>query len=412
MSRLFIFLILISPAAWGEVPATLLETLRDNGVLSEEQYQQLAAEPPTASGRVEFSEQGGLRLLSADGLYSLHIGGRVEVHSAWYEDDGVDMGDGAILRRMRISLKGKLAGNWLYKYDYDVAADSLRGVLDAYIGYRRSDGITFFAGNYRVPYSLEFQANPHAITFMERALPVAFAPGWRLGLAVQVPGRNWMLEAGVFGDRAFKASTAADSESLLAARFSGRPFRSGNRFLHLGAAVMYGSPGDQQNWRYRSTPESRVTSVAVVDTQAISGVQNYTQQGLEAAYNHGRFNLQTEYMAVDLKRSPHDLAFSGGYAQASLFLTRDSRRYKAGRFVPVQPRNSWGHGGHGAWEVAARYSTLDLNDRDVQGGEMTNLTVALNLYATRQVRFTAEHVRVLEGPTEPNAFQLRAEWVL
>ncbi len=413
MSRLLVLLLLISPAAWGEASTTLLDTLRDNGLISEEQYQQLADTPPgPPRGTVEFSEQNGLRLSSADRKNTLHIGGRVEVHSAWYQDDGVDMGDGPIMRRMRLTLKGQLAGNWLYKFDYDLAAEGVKGALDAYVGYRRSDGIKIYAGNYRVPYSLEFQANPHATTFMERALPAAFAPGWRLGLATQVPLRNWMLEAGVFGDRGFKANTAADSESLLALRLSGRPLHSGARFAHLGAAVLYGTTGDQPSWRYRSTPESRITQVNLVDTQAISGVRRYTQYGLESAYTHARFSVQAEYMTVHLDRQPHDLQLSGGYAQASLFLTADSRRYKTGRYVPVQPRQSWGTGGRGAWEVALRYSTLDLNDQDVQGGELSNLTLALNLYATRQIRFSAEHVRVLDGDIQPHVFQLRTQWVL
>jgi phosphate-selective porin OprO/OprP len=37
-------------------------------------------------------------------------------------------------------------------------------------------------------------------------------------------------------------------------------------------------------------------------------------------------------------------------------------------------------GGIGAWELAARWLYLDLTDRQIQGGELQDLTVGLNWY--------------------------------
>ena len=39
-------------------------------------------------------------------------------------------------------------------------------------------------------------------------------------------------------------------------------------------------------------------------------------------------------------------------------------------------------GGIGAWEVAARASTMDLNDTDIKGGEASSYTIGLNWYMT------------------------------
>jgi phosphate-selective porin OprO/OprP len=385
----------------------LLKTLLENGAISAAQYETLSE---VGSEKNESDAFGGLKLKTPNGN-SVHIGGRVEAHFAAYQDDQRDMGDGAILRRARFYIKGKVDGNWLYKLDYDLVDGGMKGLKDAYIGYRRGDGVELYAGNYRVPFSLEFQANPHANTFMERALPFAFAPGWRVGAAARIPGENWLLEGGVFGDRPAKANSAADGEAVGALRLTGRPIRSGEDFLHVGAAVLYGTLGDQPQLRYRSGPESRTSSVNLVDTGAINGASDYFQSGFEASITANRFNAQAEYIALDIHREPSDLQFSGWYLNSSVFLTNDRRRYKSGRYIPVKPNQPIGRGGAGAWELAARLSSIDLSDGDIDGGKLKEATLALNVYATQHVRFSGEYIHVLSGDDRPAVAQLRAEWV-
>jgi len=42
--------------------------------------------------------------------------------------------------------------------------------------------------------------------------------------------------------------------------------------------------------------------------------------------------------------------------------------YKKGKFASVSPTRVVGRSGIGAWQLAARYSTIDLNDADINGG--------------------------------------------
>jgi hypothetical protein len=94
------------------------------------------------------------------------------------------------------------------------------------------------------------------------------------------------------------------------------------------------------------------------------------------------------------------LKFQGGYAQAAYVLTGETRPYNAasaayGGIVPANPFSLTG--GWGAWEIAGRYSTIDLNDRlgaanGVPGGRQTIYTVALNWYVNRNVRFMFDYL--------------------
>jgi phosphate-selective porin OprO/OprP len=417
-------LMLSSIAFADKEKSSLLEILKANGTINGAQYQQLLTEQSNTqlkktsaeTSSISADANSGLKIVSADKQFSAQLGGRIEVHGAVYNDDGVNMGDGTSLRRARLNINGTLYGDWRYKFEYDFADGDLKGFKDAYLSYTAKRGVEYIVGNFRVPYSLEALANAHANTFMERSLGFAFKPGWHLGSGVNLSGTNWTWNSGVFGDSADQNAAGEDGEWIVGSRITWLPYYADDSFVHLGAAGLFGDRGDHPSMRYKSGPESNVTSVSLVDTQAISGIDSYSQLGFEAALSLKRFNFQAEYMLADLERAEGELMFNGWYVQSSYFLTADSRSYKKGRYVPVKPQSILGRNGSGAWELALRLSGVDLSDADVRGGQQQDLALALNVYATQQVRFSAEYVNVLSNSSpktaEPELFQLRAEWVL
>lgn len=422
---LFAMSLMLSSAAFaGSELDSLLDVLKANGTIDEAQYQRLRAEQASAKPdlvetsppRLTADVSSGLKVVSADKQFSAQLGGRVEVHGAVYNDDGINMGDGTTLRRARIYVKGKLYDDWQYKFEYDFAASDLKGVKDAYLSYRLKEGTELIAGNYRVPFSLEALASSHANTFMERSLGFAFKPGWHLGTGINLSGPNWTWNTGVFGDTADQNTAGEDGEWIVGSRLTWLPYQANSSFVHLGIAGLFGDRGDHSDMTYKSGPESKVTKVNLVDTKKIAGVDSYSQTGLEAALTLNRFNLQAEYMAATLTRGEGDLNFDGWYIQSSYFLTGDRRSYKKGRYATVKPRSILGRNGIGAWELALRVSEVDLSDGDVLGGEPQDLSLGLNVYASPQIRFSAEYIKVLATSNpqtaEPELFQLRAEWVL
>jgi phosphate-selective porin OprO and OprP len=187
------------------------------------------------------------------------------------------------------------------------------------------------------------------------------------------------------------------------------------RLLHLGlnGTVLYA--GDT-TVRYRTRPESHLAPY-VVDTGEIAANAAYTFD-VEAAWVHGPLCLQGEFLHSRVQSADGpERDFYGLYASASWFLTGESRPYDQnhGTFGRVAPRKNFNirEGGWGAWEVAGRFSYVDLNSGDISGGRMSVLMAGVNWYLHSQIkwRFNYGFGRVTERDPDGhlNIFQTRLE---
>ena len=127
--------------------------------------------------------------------------------------------------------------------------------------------------------------------------------------------------------------------------------------------------------------------------------------GLESAFNVGQFNFTSEYLRVGVDRDngSEDVSFSGYYSQVSYFLTGEHRTWNRktgtlGRIKPlenffiVQDCDGACQRGWGAWEIAARYSYVDLTDNDIIGGEGESFTFGLNWYWNAYARMQFNYI--------------------
>jgi phosphate-selective porin OprO/OprP len=68
----------------------------------------------------------------------------------------------------------------------------------------------------------------------------------------------------------------------------------------------------------------------------------------------------------------------------------------------------------GAWEIAARYSTVDLNDEDIEGGTEDNVSFGVNWYSQVHWRFLGNVIKVdadgPEGEEDPWILQFRVQY--
>ncbi len=437
ISAIVLLLNNVSVQAGSEIE-TLINMLHENGMVSDEQYGRLVAElkqnqtqdsqekagvkkqlaEAIKPSDVEVSVKGSITVKTRDGKFSSRLGGRVQADAARYSG-APDMVDGTEIRRARLYLQGSMYYDWGYKLQYDFASTGAngKGIADAFITYNGFDDLQLKVGNFKEPFSLQEQTSSKYTLFTERSLPTAFSAGRHIGMMVSSKQKHWSLAGGLFGESLTTKDGDDDEGWGAGARATFAPINEKGSIIHLGLGINYRDTGDNETTRFKKTPESHIAGISIVDTGTIADVADYLKVGLEVAAVYGPLSAQAEYITTSVNRSSgSDLGFDGWYIQSGYFLTGESRNYKKGAFGGVTPKGIVGEGGIGAWELGLRYSTLDLMDRAIDGGEVDSVTLGLNWYATPTLRFSANYVDVLEvkGGTydneEPSLFQVRSQW--
>jgi phosphate-selective porin OprO/OprP len=261
----------------------------------------------------------------------------------------------------------------------------------------------FQFGQFTPPVGLQMITSSWDIGFMEPASALqAIAPSSQPG--VQAANTNddrrgtWTLGAYAGLGSGPGSEYGSDSQSFgnlmgrvtwLAVDMTDDKKPTANRYLHLGVSTNLQRAANGQI-RYRSRPESYLAPY-IIDTGNIDASSARTI-GLEALWVGGPLSAQAELIASrvgsDLNGS---LNFAGLYAQASWYLTGESRPYNRsdgtpGRLIPLR---NFGFGSDKSWgalEVAARVSYTDLSSGTVQGGRLTMLVGSLNWYLRPQLK--------------------------
>jgi phosphate-selective porin OprO/OprP len=370
------------------------------------------------------SEDGILVFESDDSAFKWWVDARVYIDAAAYFDDGDlywnedefdDAGDwedyedefgdfmvhdalggGMLLRRARFALKSQLWHHWYGEIDLDFAEEAV-AVKDAYISYRglfNGNG-RVRVGNFRQPFGLEEVTTSRNLMFMERSQGTEpFVVGRRMGLEVTRWDTNWRASVSAFGDDVEDYVKYTNEQVNFAGRVNFTPINNADGVLLLGLSGTMQKPnfdGGDYSVKVNSRPETNVSDTKFVYSK-YKDVDKYNVFGAEFAYTNKRLMLQGEYMMAKYKfldpDSDPDVSNSGGYIFASYFLTNDSRKYdyKDAEFGRVVPSSK-----SGAWEVAARFSTVDLNDEDgddliADGGKSDSITLGVNYYPNANVK--------------------------
>src|ERR1700686_1669108 len=394
-------------------------------------------------------------ICSADGQNCVSLTSRVHFDGGGYDYHPNTAGtvpqrldDGVNLRRARIGVLGKFLGDWNYGLIYDFGGSSdgfastasvggvpvgflpggaLSGVENAYLSYT---GIKPFGGKLAIeggvmdlPYTLDEASSSNDIPFMERAASGITATNIAAGDFRSTAGARWYTDTFWAGAYATGPTTGAihsassinppgTTEQFGAiARAAGQIVSGKDYSLHIGgdAEWLIRAPhnliANTQTLTLSDRPEVRIDPTTLVSTGAIAGVSGAQVYSAEAAGTYGPLFFQGEYFWFNVERNAFaplpSLKFQGGYAGAAYVLTGETRPYNAGSasYGGIAPANpfSLAGGGWGAWEIAGRYSTIDLNDRiafanGVAGGRQTIYTLALNWYVNRNVRFLFDYL--------------------
>jgi phosphate-selective porin OprO/OprP len=224
-----------------------------------------------------------------------------------------------------------------------------------------------------------------------------------------------------------------NQDGNLSGRITGLPWYADHtKLLHVGLSYVHKfrdqSTDEDKQLVFKAVAESNLAAASeMVDTGTLlsNGADIVNP---ELALVFGPFSVQGEYFYTRVARDTNaDLSFNGYYGYASYFLTGESRDYyfAESSFGKVKPNKDFGlkkGSGWGAWEVGLRYSYVDLNDEEIQGGEEKNITVGLNWYLNPYVAFKFNYVHAHVEETnagiyyledgDTNIFQMRFQMFL
>jgi phosphate-selective porin OprO/OprP len=389
-------------------------------------------------------QTGGNRfgLESADGRNSIYLTGRLHFDVGDYLDYNPqsraaavqNLNSGVNARRARLGVTGKFAGDWTYNLIYDFGGSSdgfpptpgapASGIEAAYLTYNGLNKgplpLAFDLGYMDTPFTLDEATSSNDIMFVERASIQTVATGIMAGdfrSALGVRSNDERYWAGVYLTGPTSGALHTTGEPIGAfGRATYQVLQAPNYSLHLGADLggLLKPPGSPRSITLSDRPELRVDPTVILSTGALgtaaNPVNNAAIYGVEAAAGYENFFVQGEYYHIDVDRQGRPTnGFDGGYIEGSWTLTGEHRKYlpAAGAYsgiVPAHPFSPWdGEYGLGAFELAGRFSTIDLNDRftpglapgttgAVGGGKQSVYAVGLNWYPNANIRFMFDYL--------------------
>jgi phosphate-selective porin OprO/OprP len=412
----------------------------------------LAKAPPPTGAIVKMSAGNRPSICTADSLNCISLTSRLHFDTGgyWYHPNTAatvpqNLDNGFNARRARIGVLGTFMGDWNYAliYDFGGASDGfppvsgapISGIENAYLSYTGFKPFAVEGGYMDMPYTLDEATSSNDLMFMERASPGIVATNiaagdFRSGFGVRGNDDRFWGGAYVTGPTSGTThvftptannsgvvqptlGTPGFSEQLGGfARVAYQLLQDKNYSFHVGAdAEFLIMPTGLKTLTLSDRPEVRIDPTAIASTGAIANVADAQVYSGEVAAGYGPLFFQGEYFWYNVDRnlglpSTH---FQGWYAEGSWTITGEGRKYNpgAGAYAGIIPDRpfSLAKGDPGAWEIAARYSHVNLNDlftvgvpvaatNGVAGGVQNIYTIGLNWYVNRNVRIMVNYLHV------------------
>ena len=365
----------------------------------------LAALSAPAYAETEFDVIGGSEI-SFEGLIQADYNG--------FNNDKASLNGSALdgkdsdsqIRRSELVFKGKGPGMWNWVLGYDATAKKF---LDANISYKFSGFTAVTLGQFKQPNSLEELSSTGKNDFISKSMSDNMqAVARRVGLAVTTGSDNWTLTGSVFGRELTRNLGEGNGYG---GRFTFAPINEAGSILHLGlSAVDYqavtGIAGinTDNSAQFRVRPDADLSGKRLIDTGLFTDADRIRTYGVEGAWVHGPFKMQSEYMTTNISRTAHsDFKGDSWYVYGVWNLTGETWGYKNGVITTVLPDAP----ASGMWQVGIRYDRADLNDGSVNftnpaspvvtgvmGGKESNWTLGVNWYWRSNFKFALNYVKV------------------
>ncbi len=356
-----------------------------------------------------------------------------------------DLNSGTNFRRARIGIDGRVFGDFDYNVLFEfggAGAEDAGHIQELWLQYTGLQPFRLRVGAFPPSVGLEDQNSTNGMPFLERPAISDISRGvaggdYREAIQLAASRSRWFAAlslttrtVGTVNSTASGTAQSFDQNAGAILRLAAIPFQGDDWLVHVGAhgtrvfsVADAGGPDVGTNRfpvQLRERAELRVEGTRLIDTGQINA-RHVNEGGLELAGQKGPFYLQGEYERIKVQRRDSPLSdphFGGWYAEGSFMLTGERRKYNTATFAfdaptvdhPFDLRN----GTWGAWEVAGRYSVVDLNYHQgdpgkappadgIRGGEQKIIAAGLNWYLNPVIRFMFDYQHVKIDRLSPSA---------
>lgn len=367
----------------------------------------------------------------------IKLTGFFQADTAFFNQDAANVAslgniqDQTGFRRARLAAVGDVSEDVSYMLEMDFAFPGRPSFMDVWLDVHNVPVLgNIRVGQWRQPFGMDNLTSVRELTFLERPLSFAFTPFRQVGVGfynyneaktVSWFGSVYRFPTDVwgdgFGDKGYGGS----------ARLTNLVYEAddGCRLLHIGGEYTLTHPSSG-TIQYRAQPEfggaftgasGNSFSVPFYVNTGVLSAPNSNLFNAEIAGVWGSFHFQSEatYAAVQQNGGP-TVTFPTVYAQAAYILTGEVRPYNKNNAVlgRIKPNCPTGKGGIGAWEVATRFSYMDLNASNVSGGRINNSTIGLNWYLNNFTKFQFDYIHSslndnVVGHSDSNIAMVRAQ---
>ncbi len=401
----------------------LLEKLKEKGIISDEEYNDITGNTPEgrAAARAERrarvqkealdaqkAEQAkeryngrwnnGIGFETPDRRNTFTLGGRVHADYRYFEEDTAP--STLDMRRAYLTLQGRWT-DWLtWDLTGDFAQNNVTALDVAWVNAAWSDRLQVRIGQFRMPFSLEEMTSSRFMDFQERSFVNRLAPGKERGLAVHgVPAFGTSYAVALSNgqrNNSNEVSSAYDRPDLIArgtVNVAELLQQQAKAVYHFGASFSSGEFSNNATTVSaisNSTTEPRGATF-FVPTAFNSPSVDRTRYGLETALVYGTLKLQGEvaqanYKGVTNTGTSFDRNIDAFYLSLHWMITgeRYAETYRNGVFGRMSPISGYDPGGSGlgAWELAVRLSEFDATDFPLVAGASNAATLASGLGGT------------------------------
>ena len=304
--------------------------------------------------------QNGFFIQSADGQNRLQIGLLTQLDGRFGLDDSAEvLTDSFAIRRLRPTLRGRVGDRFEFFLNPDFAGGTLV-VQDAYFDTRFSPAFRLRVGKGKSPFGHERLHSTSSMLFIERAFPTAIAPSRDVGVQIlgDIPGGKVSYTAGVLNGSRDGSSSDVDTNDgkELVGRVVVRPLTG------LSVALS-GSTGEQAGSAalpsYRTTifQQTFFSYTGAVADGKLNRYSPYT------SYYNKAFGAYAEYVKSEVPVLEGDFRETIGHEAwqvAGSWVLTGENATEAG--VTPNTNFNFGNGGWGAFQLAARYHELNVDD--------------------------------------------------